>query len=214
MDEADDVQPVVLEDGFQQRARPAAQIGEVGVRDQRARDGVVPLVTEDAFLDHSQRAALEAVPVEGSDQGEQVHMRRMVELTGHASHHPARLQNGQVERPAVEAGEAAGRCQLLTEAMEEGRFQAGLRQEELGQPEAAVERERNRGCEDIRARAAAEPGGLGVDVGHRTRMWVERRQGDDVLAEECVTERGRHRLESPRQLEGGLRLRSRPGESP
>ena len=63
MDQADHVEAVVLEGRLENIERAGAQVIEVGLWHQRARQRVVALVAEHAFLDKTQRARFQTMPV-------------------------------------------------------------------------------------------------------------------------------------------------------
>ena len=94
VNEADHVEAVVLERGFEKISRAGAQVIEVSIRHKRARQRVVALITEHALLDVAQRAGLEAMSVQGADKRQQVYVRFVGELARHASHHPTGAQHG------------------------------------------------------------------------------------------------------------------------
>ena len=75
MDEAHDVQPVVLERGLEKISRAGAQVVEVSVRDKRARQRIVALISEHALFHVAQRAGLQAMSVQRADQSQEVDMR-------------------------------------------------------------------------------------------------------------------------------------------
>ena len=83
----------MLERGLEVSARAGAEVVEVGLGHHGARQRIVAFVTEHALLDQAQGAALEAMPVKSTDQGQQVDVRRMRELAGHARHDPASAQH-------------------------------------------------------------------------------------------------------------------------
>ena len=72
---------------------------------------------------------------------------------------------------------AAAGCELLVQGMEKRGLHARLRQEELGDAQPAVDRPGHRRGEDVGARPAGQPGRLGVDVGDRAGVRIERLSG-------------------------------------
>ena len=97
VNEADHVEAVVLERGLEVSARAGAEVVEVGVGHHGARQRIVAFVAKHALLDQAERAAFKAMPVKSADQGQQVDVRRMRELAGHARHDPPRAQHRQVD---------------------------------------------------------------------------------------------------------------------
>ena len=93
--------------------------------------------------------------------------------------------------------------------MEECRLPARFGQEQLRHAQAAVDRGRDRGGEDVGARASAEAGRLGVDVGDAPWVGVEGRQRDDLLPHGGSAEWGQDVFESMRQLVAALWPRAR-----
>jgi hypothetical protein len=68
--QADHVEAVVLEGSFQKWAGAVAQVLEVRVRHQGARDRVLALISKQALLDRAQVAALQPVAVQSPDEGQ------------------------------------------------------------------------------------------------------------------------------------------------
>ena len=209
VDEAYHVETVVLERSLEEGAVALAQVFEVGVGHKGARHGVVALVSEQAFLDRAQVAALESVPVKGPDQREQVDMGRARKLAWHSRHHPARPQDRQVERAAIERRYRPGLLNLAREGVKEGSLHAGLGQENLRHPKPAIDWCRHSGGKHIGPGTARKSGGLGVDVRDRAGVRVEGGQRNHILAQRGVAERCRHQLKSARQGALGMRAPNR-----
>jgi hypothetical protein len=198
--QADHIKAVVLQRRLEKIAAAGAQVVEVSVRHHRARQRVVALVAEDALLDVPKSAVLETVAIESTDQCQQIGVRTVLELTRHPRHDPASAQQRQVERAAVEGGDAARDLDLVMQGLEKRGLHARLGQEELREAEPGIDRRRDGGGEGVRPGPAGETGGLSVDVGDAAGVGVERRQGNDVLADRGQAERRVDLLEPARKL--------------
>jgi len=155
----------VLERGFEQRAVPAPEVGEVGVRHHGAGDVLLAFEAEQRQLDVAQRAVLQALAEQRPRQLQEVDVLGVLEVAGHARHHPAGAQQGQVEGGPVVGAERGGLPQLLLEGVQEGGLPGRLGQEELDHLESRRHRPCQRGGEGVGAGAAAETRGLGVEIG-------------------------------------------------
>ena len=207
---ADHVKAVVLERRLQEFKRPGAQVVEVCVRHQRARDWIVSLVAQNSLFDDAQSAGFEPVAVKGTHECEQVDVRLIGQLARHAGHHPARAQQREIKGAAVEGRNLVGRGDLVAQSFQECGLHARLRKKYLCDAQPAADRTRDRRNEGQRAGATGESGGLGVDVSDVARVRVKRRQRDDVLAQYRRAESSVDLLEPARQPPNGwLRARSR-----
>ena len=211
MHEADDIEAVVLEHELQQPAWPVVHVLEVRVRRERSGDGVLSLVAEKPLFDRAKRAALHSMSIQRAHERQQVDVRWMLQVSVHASHHPSRAEDGQVERRAVEAANARRGGELVAQGMEECCLHARLGEKELGETQSAIDRSCDRGREHVGARAAGKACGLGVDVGDRAGVRIETRQAQHVLAQEGWAVWRVDPLETPRDLEWWPRTR-RPRE--
>ena len=154
----------MLERSFEKIERARAEVIEVRLGHQRAGQWIVALVAEYAFLDETQGACFQPMPVKRADEREQVDMRGEGKVAGHACHDPAGPQDGQVEGSAVERRETVSALELLAQRVQERRFHAGLGEKELRDAKAAVDGCRDGGGEDVGARSTSKPGCLSVDV--------------------------------------------------
>ncbi len=209
MDEANHVEAVVLECRLEDVERARVQVREVRVGHQRARYRVVAFVAQHSLFDHAERAALEAVPVQGAHQREQVDVRSCAELIRHSRHDPSRPEHRQIERTTVEGRDLIGGLELVTQRVEESGFEPWLRQKHLSDPQPAIDRARDRCREHERSRAAAEAGRLGVQVGDIAGVRLQRRQRDDVLADNGSAESRRNLFKAARQQPHGTQARTR-----
>ncbi len=133
----------------------------------------------------------------------------MLKVSVHARHHPSRAKDRQVERRAVETAHTGRRRELVAQCVEECGLHARLGQKQLRETEPAIDRSCDSCRENIGARAARKARGLGVDVGDRAGIRIERWQSEHVLAQEGRTERRLDPLETSRDLECRLRVRAR-----
>src|SRR5439155_4038749 len=117
----------------------------------------------------------------------------------------SRAKHRQVERSAVEGGEAFGRLELVPQRVEERGFHAGLWQKELRHPKATVDGTCDRGRENVGARTSGQAGSLGVDIGDVSRVGVEDGKGEHVLADRGDPKRRPQLFEAPRQLAASRR---------
>jgi hypothetical protein len=118
---------------------------------------------------------------------------------------------GRSNEEPFEGGDPIRSFELLAEHVEERGLLAGLRQEQLGDPQAALDGARDRRGEDQCPGATAQTGRLRVDVRDIAGVVVERRQRDHVLAQQRGSVPGRNLLEAAREGTRGARPRSRWG---
>jgi len=152
------------------------------------------------------------VPVQGSDESQQIDVCRAWPLAGHSRHHPARAQKGQIERAAIECRHHSRRLDLPGQRVQERCLHAGLRQEDLRHAKTAVDRPGDGGGENVGPGSSGQAGRLGVDVSDRAGVRFERRKRDHVLTDQRPPMWRRHELEAARQL--ALEVGARPWRSP
>jgi len=168
--EAENVLAVVFEGAFEVAGPPTAQEFEVALGDQFARDVLLALEAEEAFLDGLQGAAADARPEQGAAQVEEVEVRAHGEFAGHAVESPPGAQQRKVEGGAVVGGDAGGQPKFRVQGEEEGRFVAGFGQEELDEFDPFGMGPCDGDGERIGPRPTRETGRLGVDEAIAVRV--------------------------------------------
>ena len=139
------------------------QVAEVELRHHRPRQIVVPVEGEDGRLERGEPAVGDAGAPERPGHRVEVEVGDLRPPPGRPGQEVARLQQRQVERPAVEGDELTRLGQPRADRRQEGRLGPEVAEEVLGDPEPTGRPRGQPDQEDVGPGPARQPRGLGVE---------------------------------------------------
>jgi hypothetical protein len=187
--EGNDVEAVVLEDGFERAGAPGAEEAEVEFRDELAGDIAGARVAEDAPFELDEAAALEAELPQAAGAVEEIEVLEAGEGRAAPGQAVAGFEQRLVESLAVVGHEHVEGVEVFGEAVERGGLVGEVAEEELADVQALGRNAADASDEGDRAGAAGESAGFGVEESDAVRGDVRDRAVGDG-GENCGGEPG------------------------